>query len=542
LPSTGFAQDLDARTIAKKVLSERQVAEEAERFSRSLREFVEVAWAEIKKEEPFWSNWHIDAICEHLEAVTAGEIRRLQVWIPPQSMKSMTVSVLWPAWEWTLRPWLRYWGASYETRLAGRLAAMSRDLMMGEWFQARWPLRFTRDAEHYFANAVGGTRLATSPDSTGTGEHGHRILIDDPINAKEADALSRAALEYVNSTWYDGTVSTRGIGPEHARIIIMQRLHENDLAAHVLTREPWVVLALPERYEPAHPFAWRGRQSREAGVSSGSDLGAGDPRSEDDLLWPAYRPAEMSEALIRGLGSHRAISQYQQRPAAREGELLKRHHWRFYHPRLFIDASLADRRPRFRSVVQSVDTPLKDKESNDLVAIQAWGVVGSSRYLLDLRKGHMNYSQARRAIIEQARYVRKLSPGIAHYILIENAGYGVELIKDLKKVLTGVTKIPPGLDGDKIMRAESASSDLEAGNCFLPGARMGEDELSEPDESQISADVLDFINSCALFPNATHDDDVDTWSQCMNWLRSRPMRAGRTSSPFSRRRRRVPAA
>lgn len=525
-------------SLVKKIMHERQVAEESESFSGpgSLVHFVKAAWPQIKKEEPYRHNWHIEGICEHLEAVTAGDIRRLQVWIPPQSMKSMTVSVLWPAWEWTWKPWIRYWGASYETRLAGRLAAMSRDLMMGEWYQARWPLPFTRDAEHYFANSTGGTRLATSPESTGTGEHGHRILIDDPINAKEADAITKSALEYVNSTWYDGTVSTRGIGPEHARIIIMQRLHENDLAAHVLTREPWVVLALPERYEPTHPFAWRGSQSRGAGESSGSDIGPGDPRRDGDLLWPKYRPAEMSEAIMKGLGSHRAISQYQQRPAAREGELLKRYYWRFYDRRLFTDDKLKDRRPRFRMIVQSVDTPLKDKESNDLVAIQAWGVVGSSRYLLDLKKGHMNYSQARRAILEQARFVRKLYPRIAHTVLIENAGYGVELIKDLKRELTGVRKISPGQDGDKIMRAESASSDLEAGNCFLPGARLGEDEMSEPDESQIAADVLDFINSCALFPNATHDDDVDTWSQCMNYLRSLPMRSGRTGSPFKRRR------
>ncbi len=438
-----------------------------------------------------------------------------------------------------MKPWLRYWGASYETRLAGRLAAMSRDLMMGQWYQERWPVQFTRDAEHYFANAIGGTRLATSPESTGSGEHGHRILIDDPINAKEADAITKSMLEYVNSTWYDGTVSTRGIGPEHARIIIMQRLHEGDLAAHVLTREPWTVLALPEHYETSHPYAWRGQQSREAGEASGSDLGAGDPRRAGDLLWPDYRPEQMSEALIRGLGSHRANAQYQQRPAAREGELLKRYYWRFYDRRLFTDKAFAERRPRFRMIVQSIDTPLKDKESNDLVALQAYGVVGSSRYLLDLKKGHMNYSQARRAITEQARYVRALYPRTGHFVLIENAGYGVELIKDLKRVLTGVQKISPGQDGDKIMRAEAASSDLEAGNCFLPGARLGEDELSEPDESQISADVLDFINSCALFPNALHDDDVDAWSMAMNWLRSRPQRGGRTASPFARRRART---
>ena len=184
--------------------------------------------------------------------------------------------------------------------------------------------------------------------------------------------------------------------------------------------------------------------------------------------------------------------------------------------------------------MQSIDTPLKDKESNDNVAMQAWGVLGADRYLIDLQLGKMNYSQAKRAAIEQAQYVRKLYPRIAHFILIENAGYGPELINDLKQTLTGVQKISQGADGDKVMRAEAASSDLETGNCFLPGRRMGQDELSLPDEANTPAKIVDFIESCALFPNAEHDDDVDAWSQCMNWLRGRPIRKGRLSSPFSR--------
>jgi len=522
-------------TLAQSI-EKRRIAEDAQRLSGcgTFLEFMQAAWPQIKREERYRHNWHIEAYAYHLEAVTCSQLTRLQVWVPPQSMKSMAVSVLWPAWEWTFMPWLRYWGASYETRLAGRLAAMSRDLMMGDWYQARWPVSFTRDAEHYFANTIGGTRLATSPESTGTGEHGHRILIDDPINAKEADALSKTALEYVNDTWYSGTVSTRGIGPDHARIIIMQRLNENDLAAYSQGLEDWTILALPERYEPDHPYAWRGERYK-GEETSGSNIGPGDPRKKDgQLLWPDYRTPEMSKALEKALGGHRAIAQLQQRPAAREGELLKRYYWRFYNPRLFTDPKLAERRPKFHAVVQSVDTPLKDKESNDFVAIQAWGAIGGRRYLLDLRKGHMNYSQARRAIIEQARYVRDLYPKIAHHILIENAGYGVELIVDLKKELTGITKISPGQEGDKIMRAEAASSDLESGSCFLPGGRQGEDEMSMPDELQCSAEIVDFISSCAVFPNGLHDDDVDAWSQCMNWLRSRTLSKGRTYSPFSR--------
>jgi predicted phage terminase large subunit-like protein len=202
---------------------------------------------------------------------------------------------------------------------------------------------------------------------------------------------------------------------------------------------------------------------------------------------------------------------------------------------LFRDEKLKDRRPKFRSLVISVDTPLKDKESNDLVAIQAWGVAGADRYLIDLWKGHANFSQAKSQILRMARDTRKMFPHCAHHVLIENAGYGVELIQELKREVSGVVKVSRGGDGDKILRAESAASDLESGNCFLPGYRLGSDEYSMPDEARSPADIIDFIDSCALFPNGRNDDDIDAWSQCMNWLRSRTVAPVRTSSPFRRR-------
>lgn len=494
----------------------RQLEEESQGLSESLIDFSKEAWKVVRPDDEYIHNWHIDAICDHLQAVSEGHIHRLQITVPPQSMKSLNVSVFWPAWEWTRRPSLCFWTASYGTRLSWRSAARSRGLIMDPWYQARWGklFKFVRDAEDYFMNDRGGYRLSTSPTSEGTGYHGHRIIIDDPIEAAAADATSLAKLTTVNE-WYDGTVESRGLGNDHARVIIMQRLHERDLCAHVLEKEEWVVLCLPERYEVNHPFAWRR-----------------DPRSEGDLLWPGYRDERTSNAMAAGMTSHRAAGQLQQRPAAREGEILKRHWWRFYDPKIMKDSA---RLPRFRAVVQSVDTPQKDKQVNDLVAIQAWGVIGGDRYLIDLKKGHMNFNQAKRAIKEQARFVRELFPHAAHYCLIENAGYGVEMIIELKREMTGIQKLTHQGEGDKILRAEAACSDLESGNCYLPGRRLGSDELSQPDEKNCPADVVDFINSLALFPNGLHDDDVDAWSQCMNWLRSRSIRKLRTSSPFRKR-------
>ena len=209
--------------------------------------------------------------------------------------------------------------------------------------------------------------------------------------------------------------------------------------------------------------------------------------------------------------------------------MLKRDWWRFYDPRI-RDKEQWSKLPRFSVVVITVDTPLKDKETNDFVAIQCYGVDyrGADRYLLDLRKARMNYSTCKRTVREMTRWAQKTWRRARVHTLIENAGYGVELIVDLKREITGVVKITPGADGDKIARAEAASDSLESGNIFLPG--YGPPWQPAYDELRTPADVADFISSCAVFPHGAHDDDVDAWSQGQNWLRGRTTTPARGSS------------
>jgi hypothetical protein len=236
----------------------RQSRTDAAELSNSLSRYVQEAWHVLKPAEDYLHNWHIDAICEKLEAVTSGEIKRLQIWVPRGTMKSLTVSVFWPTWEWTRDPGLRYWTASYELALSRRLAGWALRVMIDPWYQSRWgdKFRMLKKASAYYANNKGGTRLATAPGSTALGEHGHRIIIDDAINAADADATSRAVLDATND-WYDSSIEGSKARPKTtAEVIIMQRLHEDDLAAHAynLMPEEWEILCLPERYEPDHPF------------------------------------------------------------------------------------------------------------------------------------------------------------------------------------------------------------------------------------------------------------------------------------------------
>lgn len=499
--------------------STQKVQEESESLPLSLNQFVKAAWPVLKPQLEYKHNWHIDAICEKLEAVSRGELKRVQFWVPPGSMKSMNVSVFWPAWEWTRSPGLRYWTASYALDLSWTLSSLTRDLLISPWFRERWGHLFqmTKVGERGYENNQGGTRTTTAPGSGGLGKHGDRIILDDLLDASDADSTTRVVLDKTND-WYDSVVFGRQL-TDAAQVIIMQRLHENDIAAHALEVGEWDVLCLPERYEANHPYAWKG-----------------DPRSEGDLLWPENRNELASTNYARVLKSFRAAGQLQQRPAAREGEILKRDWWRFYDPRI-REKEEWKKLPRFQWVVISVDTPLKDKETNDNVAIQCYGAVGADRYLLDLRIGKMNYSSAKRQVKEMARWAQKSWPTASHRVLIENAGYGVELILDLKREVTGVLKISTGAEGDKISRAIAACDALESGNVFLPG--YGPPWQPALNEALCPADIADFISNAALFPNATHDDDVDAWSQCMNWLRTRQVAPMRTGSALRRVRRRI---
>ena len=223
---------------------------------------------------------------------------------------------------------------------------------------------------------------------------------------------------------------------------------------------------------------------------------------------------------------------------ALEGDLLKRAWWKYYKPqqRGETDAAYVKRLPHFQMVLVSVDTPLKDKESGDFVAIQCWGVDKANRYLLDARTERMGYDAAKRAVTEMSKWARRMW-NTQHRVLIENAGFGVELIIDLKRELGLIEKISPGAEGNKGQRAFAAASDLETGNCFLPG--RVKDDLSGPDESS-PAITHALVEEAALFQmdgtHNSHDDQVDAWSQAMNWLRSRQSRRSRTWSSFKQAR------
>lgn len=280
-----------------------------------LYEFVKAVWPIVEPTQSFVDNWHIRLICEQLEAVTRGEIKNLIINVPPGCMKSLLVSVMWPAWEWASDDSRRYLKASYGQDLANRDNVKVRDIVQSAWYQSLFGVRFRGETnrKEKFETEGKGWAIATSVGGRGTGEHPDVIIIDDPTSADQArsDKYRKRA-----NDWYTQTLSTRGVARDVATVIIMQRLHEKDLTGYLMDQDEngeWVHLCLPMQYET----------SRESDPDWQPD--PLDPRTEPgELLWPDLFTHKKVRKLTLVLGPYGAAGQLQQRPAPEGGGLFKR--------------------------------------------------------------------------------------------------------------------------------------------------------------------------------------------------------------------------
>ena len=294
---------------------------EQEASERSLHEFVCQLWRYIDP-ATFQDNWHLRTICEHLEAVTRGDVKRLIINLPPRHSKSSLVAVMWPAWTWLKRrrdhgplagPQVKFMSASYAHSLSVRDSVKCRRLIESALYQKRWGGRFELTSDQNtkvrFENNRGGYRIATSVGGALTGEGGDIIIVDDPINVIDAGS---ATVRQTTIDWWDESMSTRLNDPAiGAYVMIMQRVHEQDPTGHLLDRGGWNHLCLPARYEPDHPHVY-----------------GDDPRTRDgELLWPDRFSESSIAGLERDLGAYGSAGQLQQRPAPRKGGMFDRKCW-----------------------------------------------------------------------------------------------------------------------------------------------------------------------------------------------------------------------
>jgi predicted phage terminase large subunit-like protein len=444
-----------------------------ERAMRRLSEFVRQAWHVLEPSTAFVPGWHIDALCEHLEAVTLGQILRLLINMPPRHMKSLLVVVFWLCWEWIRHPELRWLFASYAATLAIRDSVKCRRLIESFWYQSRWGDRFAltsyQNEKSRFENDKTGYRIALGVGGAATGEGGDRVVVDDPHNIREAESetIRQGTLD-----WFDQVMNTRLNDPKTgAMVIVMQRLHENDLAGHILRQGGYEELKLPAEYE---------------GSKHVTGIGWQDPRTEPgELLWPERFGAAEIEWLKRSLGSYAAAGQLQQRPAPAEGGILKRRWWRSY---LLLPSE-------FTEMIQSWDCAFKDTDTSDYVVGQVWGRIGADKYLLDQVRGRMDCPATIQAI---KRLSEKWPQAVAK--LVEDKANGPAVVATLKHEIAGLIAVNP--QGGKEVRAHAVSPQIEAGNVYLP-------------DPTIAPWVGAFIDECAAFPQGAYDDQVDAMTQAL---------------------------
>lgn len=319
----------------------------------TLLEFVEQAWMVLFPAEPFVSNWHIDAICGHLQAVTSGHIKKLLINVPPGCMKSLLVSVFWPAWEWTRQPSVKYLCASYDQQLSTRDNLNVRNLIESQWYQTHWPqvqLAHDQNQKTRFNTTAGGWRIGTSVGGRATGEHPTRKIIDDPHHVKNAG--SKVDRESVIN-WFRTTLSTRGHALGAATVVIMQRLHEEDLSGWILSHQAdqWVHLMLPMRYEPArhcettaYVVALPTTTAGEPTIEFSQPMHWSDPRTEKgELLWPEFLDAKKVATTAIDLGAYGDAGQNQQRPSPEGGGMFLREWFTRIVPAIPTDAKIAAR-------------------------------------------------------------------------------------------------------------------------------------------------------------------------------------------------------
>ena len=485
---------------------------------RDLAEFIQQAWHIVEPGAEYVHNWHVDMIAEHLSAITdrlkfddGSFYNRLQINVPPGMMKSLLTNVFWPAWEWGPRnmPHLRYVCASHSLEMAIRDSTKMRRLIESDWYQERWGdrVKLTKDQNQKtkFETTATGFRQAIAAGSI-TGARGDRVIIDDPHSVEGANSDQQRA---TTIQWFLEAVPTRLNKPsESAIVVIMQRLHEEDVSGVILNKGlGYDHIMLPMRYEP--------------GRAQPTMLGIEDPRTEEgELLFPARFPEAVLARDELAMGPYATAGQFQQSPEPRGGGIIKRDWWQVWDQPSY---------PPFDYVIAAVDTAYTTKSENDPSAMTVWGVwkggdqtasitrspgpdgqmtVLNRQYKEEHPRCMLMYAWAERLEIHEL--IERVQETMDTYgvdkLLIENKASGYSVAQEIRRVYGyddfAVQLVDPkGLD--KVARLYSIQ------HIFAEGL------IYAPDRSWAEA----VINQAAQFPRGKHDDLVDTTSLALKHLR-----------------------
>jgi len=449
---------------------------------QDLYSFVERSFYELNPETDFLHNWHNEIIAAELEKCRLGQTKRLIVNVPPRSLKSHSASVVFPAWLLGHNPSEQVICVSYGQDLANSLASDCRALMSSAFYQSLFPTRLSpqKQAVNEFRTTKQGFRMATSVGGVLTGRGANFIIIDDPL--KPDQAVSETEGKAVNE-WYLHPLSSRLNDKRTGCVVlIMQRLHEDDLVGHVLSVEPWKVIRFPaiaeedEVYRIETPF---GERVFRRGVG--------------EALHPQREPLEVLQRIREALGEYNFAGQYQQPPAPLGGGMVKAEWFKIHTP--------ADLPSKCEMIFQSWDTANKPAELSDYSVCTTWGVKDKHAYLLHVFRKRLGYPELKRAVRGQAEAFKPET------ILIEDKASGTQLIQELvSEGMHAIKRYEPTMD--KIMRMHSVTSTIENGFVHIPDK---------------AAWLQEYLHELATFPKGKYDDQADSTSQGLDWFKQECM-------------------
>lgn len=479
---------------------------EAERGRRSLETYVRAAWHVVEPETPYHDNWHVGAICEHLEALTSGEIRNLLINVPPGFMKSLLVSVFWPTWEWGPRglAHLRYLCASNGRELAVRDTLRARRLIQSDWYQRHYGDAFTlmldQNRKMRFDNDRLGARLAVSV-GFGTGERGNRVIFDDPHQLDDADypdAL-KASVDYNNVT-LDSRLANR---ERDSKIVVQQRVATRDVTGDVLRKmedggRHYEVLCLPMRHDPAYQLSLMGRNI----------LGWRDPRTKKGELLDPERYSEESVRQDEVNFGPQAAAILAQKPEEGGSKVYQAHYFERFDIRVIQELGASIGRYVFFDTAYEAETSESRRKGSDFTGWAVFDLTPDYRVqLIDSGMERLDYPELLSRVEELAAYNNL--DGKLREVVVERQASGRSAVQSLQAAMDSwLQPYVKGFDTgtkSKVGRAKSASLWVRKGCVRLP----------IPESAPW---VHDFTEELEQFPAVDHDDRTDAFTMGILWL------------------------
>lgn len=473
----------------------------AERCRRSFFFFMQMHWETIVNDIPKW-NWHIPYLASELTVIAERVAALLPkkndliINVPPGTTKSLTATIMFPAYCWTRWPWMRFISTSYSGPLSLEHAELSRDVIRSEVYRRLFPyIQIKRDKDTksnfkiQFAEVKGGkvfwknggNRYSTSVGGTLTGFHGHILLVDDPLDPNRA--VSKTELESSNR-WIDQTLATRKVEKSITpTVLIMQRLHQNDPTGHVLAKKKKNVrrISLPGEIKNFKQYV--------------------DPpeladKYVDGLLDPVRMSHSVMEELEADLGQYGYAGQIGQNPTPPGGGMFKVDHFQ-----------MVTSVPSEYNIVTTVR--FWDKAGTEEAATnpQSAYTVGVKMHLLrsgkflisDVKRGQWS-SEIREAIIRQTAEAD--GPQVYIFHEQEPGSGGKESAQATTRNLSGFVAQADRPIGNKIFRADPYSVQVNNGNILL----------------LVGVWNYEFIEEHRFFPFSTTKDQVDSASGCFGRL------------------------